>query len=85
MVRGWLRVKECRLCGGSRCVVNVRNQRMGYCYRCSTTFFINKITGEVNLPKKKVQSDGGALQKFDDVYYQPPKDPKGELDFDQSQ
>jgi len=38
---GWKRVKQCQLCGGSRCVESTVNHRMAYCYRYGKTFFLS--------------------------------------------
>ena len=42
----WVRVSDCGLCGNSRCVVNVNNERMGYCYRFGRTYF-RSLDGDV--------------------------------------
>lgn len=38
-LKAWKRTCDCRLCGQDRCVLSMKNNRMGYCFRFGKIFF----------------------------------------------
>lgn len=78
-MKGWKRVTDCRLCGQDRCVVRVDNDRMGYCFRYSKTYFVNSFTGEVNIADG--DGKGVELSFFEGPGYHSQEDKEGQLEF----
>lgn len=76
---GWKRVKDCRLCGEDRCVVRTDNDRQGYCYRYGKTYFVNMVTGEVNISGGNGKVPEHCLEG---PHNHPQKDREGQLEFE---
>ena len=74
-MNGWKRT-DCQLCGRSRCMISTVNDRMAYCFRFGTTFFVRndyKYKLETHQQKQsavrqsihKIRKEQGRQQLFD--------------------
>ena len=69
---GWKRANECGLCGKNRCAVATENERMGYCFRFSKTYFVRpdgsvSYAGQAGNPMlgRKAKAQSNDQTKFD--------------------
>jgi hypothetical protein len=49
---GWIRVKECDLCGKDRCLQNTENSKMFYCFRLGKVYF-RREDGGINAGENR--------------------------------